>query len=307
MNPIVSIITPTFNRAHLLPRLWASIERQTLQSFQWVVVDDGSTDNTREIVAAFNDQRIIYVHQNNAGVNRARNRGEQEVSAEYVVFLDSDDEFLADTSLREMIAEIQATSPEIAWVGFTTRDSEGKDGLSHLPQERIETAYIDHVCEQRIWGEFFPIYRSDALHISAWPPFNGMEVLRHWRIIKHRPALLINRPARIYHRKQGDNLSGAHSAVSRSASMAEAVSQLIAEHREAWLAHCPCQLGKYQFYRAMYLSLSGPGWCAIPGLAMSVLYGTCTIRRKAIMLAITLLLPRNMRQKLFILRAEYSE
>jgi len=304
VNPIVSIITPTFNRANLLPRVWESLKRQTLQDFQWIVVDDGSSDNTREVIAGFNDLRINYIYQENCGVNGARNRGEQEISSEYVVFLDSDDEFFSDTSLQEMVREIQNTRPEIAFVAFTVVDSEGKEGLSYLSQDYMETSYIDHVCEQNIRGEFFFIYRRDVLQNVAWPPFNGMEVLRHWRIIEHRPALMVNRPARIYHRKQGDNMTGAHSAIRRASSMAEAIGQLIAEHRKVWSVHCPSQLGKYQFYKAMYLSLCGPGWYAIPAILIAIRFGTIAIRCKAAVLALTLFLPLSVRQQLFILRAE---
>lgn len=303
MNAAVSIITPTYNRAHLLPRVWASLLKQTEERFQWIIVDDGSTDSTREVVQDFNDSRITYVWQENQGVNGARNRGEQEISGDYVIYLDSDDELLKQTTLQEMLAEIQATRPEIAWVAFTVVDSEGHAGLYHLPADRLETGYIDHVCEQKIWGEFFPIYRRNVLHISPWPQFNGMEALRHWRIVQQRPALLVNRPARIYHRDVGDNLTGAHSALRRSAQMAEATGQLIKEHQAAWLSHCSCQLGKYSFYRAMYLALSTPGFIALSDLLRALRYGNSATKTKALVLGINLFLPLKVRQSLFIKRA----
>ena len=84
MAPTVSIVTPTYNRAHLLPRAWASIARQTETRLEWIVVDDGSTDNTRQVVLAFNDPRIHYIYQHNQGVNEARNRGGLEVRGDYV-------------------------------------------------------------------------------------------------------------------------------------------------------------------------------------------------------------------------------
>ena len=71
MAPTVSIVTPTYNRAHLLPRAWASIARQTETRLEWIVVDDGSTDNTRQVVLAFNDPRIHYIYQHNQGENEA--------------------------------------------------------------------------------------------------------------------------------------------------------------------------------------------------------------------------------------------
>ena len=83
MHPVVSIVTPTYNRAHLLPRVWASLVRQTETNFEWIVVDDGSSDDTREVVLWFNDPCIHYVHQENRGAIEARNRGDSKVRADY--------------------------------------------------------------------------------------------------------------------------------------------------------------------------------------------------------------------------------
>lgn len=240
--PAISIVTPTYNRAHLLPRVWRSLCGQTEQDFEWVVVDDGSSDNTSEVIADLDDRRIIYVWQNNSGVNGARNRGDQEVQAEYVIYLDSDDELYGRATLADMLSEIRAARPEIAWVAFTVVDAEGI-ACSFMPAvERLEAGYLDHVCEQKIRGEFFPVYRSNVNNLAVWPAYNGLEALRHWRIIKNHPALIINRPARIYHRRGGDDLSNAYSVIERAPQMALATNELIKEHESAWREHCPCQL-----------------------------------------------------------------
>ena len=304
MNPAVSIITPTYNRAHLLPRVWHSLLCQSMRNFQWIVVDDGSTDNTTNIVEEFADLRITYIWQHNSGVNVARNHGHQKVLADFIIYLDSDDELLNESTLAEMLDEIRGTRPEIAWVAFTVVDNEGNHDLYHLSADRLEAGYLDHICGQKLWGEFFPIYRRDTMEISAWPPYNGYEVLRHWRIIKHRPALLINRPARIYYKQGGDNLTGAHAVIRRSASMAEAVKELISEHQSAWLENCPCQLGKYSFYRGMYLALSTFGYRAVPNLVSAIRYGSLYVKIKAVMLlVISLLIPLGYRKWLFTKRA----
>ena len=303
MTPSVSIVTPTYNRGHLLPRVWASLSRQTEQNFQWIVVDDGSTDDTRRTVSQFADPRICYVSQSNTGVNGARNRGDQEIKADFVIYLDSDDELYDDITLEQMLAEIKATRPEIAWVAFTVVDEKGQAGLSHLQVDRFESNYIDHVCERKISGEFFPIYRRDATSGSPWPPFNGLEALRHWQIVRQRPVLIINRPARVYHRQGGDALTGAQSALRRAPQMAQATAQLIAEHRDTWLQHCPCQVGKYSFYRGMYLAISGPGHKAVKDLLVAISYGDGRFRLKAIGLLFSLVFPLSWRKQLFLVRA----
>ena len=303
MKPAVSIVTPTWNRAALLPRIWVSLRSQTEQNFEWIVVDDGSTDNTREVMAGFADPRIHYLWQENAGVNGARNRGDREIQAEFVVYLDSDDEFYGADALAMMLQEIRATRPEIGWVGFTVVDEAGRRCQCKLDAERLEVDYLDQICEQVFHGEFCAIYRSNVRELAAWPPYNGLEALRHWRIAKSRPALILNRPARIYHRNGGDNLTGARSLVRRAGEMARALQDLITEHQAGWEKACPSQVGKYRFYRAMYLALSAPAWRVLPDLFQAVTRGSAPIRRKALFLGVSLFMPLSVRQWLFVMRA----
>jgi len=74
--PKVSVVIPTYNRAHLVGRAIRSVLNQTYQDFEIIVVDDGSTDNTKEVVKSFNDPRIRYIrHEKNRGGSAARNTG----------------------------------------------------------------------------------------------------------------------------------------------------------------------------------------------------------------------------------------
>ena len=91
----VSVIIPTYNRAHLVGRAIRSVLNQTYQDFEIIVVDDCSTDNTEEIVKGFNDHRIRYMrHDRNRGGSAARNTGIKASQGKYIAFLDSDDERL---------------------------------------------------------------------------------------------------------------------------------------------------------------------------------------------------------------------
>ncbi|HUU49642.1 MAG TPA: glycosyltransferase [Nitrospinota bacterium] len=89
--PLVSIIMPTYNRRELLSEAIGSVLNQTYENFQLVIVDDGSTDGTKDMIKEYRDPRIKYIFQKNRGVSGARNRGVFESSGEYVSFLDSDD------------------------------------------------------------------------------------------------------------------------------------------------------------------------------------------------------------------------
>ena len=95
--PTVSVIIPTYNRAHLLGRAIRSVLAQTLQDWELLVVDDASTDDTEIVARAFGDSRIHYVrHQVNKGAPAARNTGIRKSRSEYIAFLDSDDEFMPE-------------------------------------------------------------------------------------------------------------------------------------------------------------------------------------------------------------------
>ncbi len=92
-SPFFSIILPTFNRANLLPKAIESLINQDYKDWELIVVDDGSLDNTKEVVKAFDDPRIQYVYQENAERSAARNNGIGLAKGQYIGFLDSDDQF----------------------------------------------------------------------------------------------------------------------------------------------------------------------------------------------------------------------
>lgn len=102
-RPTVSVIIPTYNRAHLLGRPIQSVLDQTYQDFEIIVVDDASVDKTEEVVKSFADDRINYIqHQKNKGGSSARNTGIKAAKEEFIAFLDSDDEWLAEKLKKQM-------------------------------------------------------------------------------------------------------------------------------------------------------------------------------------------------------------
>lgn len=108
--PLVSVIIPTYNREHLIGRSIRSVLNQTYKEFEVIVVDDGSTDNTMNVVSSFNDPRIRYIrHENNLGGAIARNTGITASRGEYIAFQDSDDEWLSEKLEKQM--QIFNTAP----------------------------------------------------------------------------------------------------------------------------------------------------------------------------------------------------
>lgn len=112
--PLCSIIIPCYNHAHYLPDALNSVLAQTYTDWEAIIVDDGSTDNTRAVAAQFTDPRIHYIYQENRGQTAALNRGLELVSGDYVTTLDADD-WLTPASLLERVTCLEA-HPELGAV-----------------------------------------------------------------------------------------------------------------------------------------------------------------------------------------------
>ena len=105
MRALISVVIPTYNRANDLKRALTSVLNQTYSHWECLVVDNHSTDNTDEIIAAFNDSRIkLYKIHNDGIIAKSRNKGIREASGEYIAFLDSDDWWMAEKLEASLVA-----------------------------------------------------------------------------------------------------------------------------------------------------------------------------------------------------------
>jgi glycosyltransferase involved in cell wall biosynthesis len=110
-GPLVSVVIPTFDRAKTISRAVESVLQQTYRPIDVVVVDDGSTDGTRDVLHTYGS-RIVYVFQDNAGPSAARNRGIRESKGDLIAFLDSDDLWLA-TKLERQVDLLQQADEDV--------------------------------------------------------------------------------------------------------------------------------------------------------------------------------------------------
>jgi glycosyltransferase involved in cell wall biosynthesis len=116
VKPTISVIIPTYNRAHLVGRAILSVLQQTYRDFEIIVVDDSSADNTEEVVKSFDDERIRYFKRNkNRGGAAARNTGVKLAQGKFIAFLDSDDEWFPE-KLRKQIALINKSPDSVGAV-----------------------------------------------------------------------------------------------------------------------------------------------------------------------------------------------
>ena len=111
--PKVSVVIPTYNRARFIDEAIQSVLAQTFVDFEIVIVDDGSTDNTKEVVDSFKDHRIRYTYQENQGLPAAGNRGFELSRGEYIAFFSSDD-VLVENALEKGV-EVLDRHPEVAF------------------------------------------------------------------------------------------------------------------------------------------------------------------------------------------------
>lgn len=114
---LISVVIPLFNKNKYILRAINSVLTQTYQNFEIIVVDDGSTDDGPSIVESIKDDRITLIRQENSGVSVARNTGVQQARAEWVAFLDADDEYLPDF-FEHVIRFLGSNTPKtISFVG----------------------------------------------------------------------------------------------------------------------------------------------------------------------------------------------
>jgi len=136
-KPVVSVIIPTFNRALTIDRAIMSVLNQTYPDFEIIVIDDGSTDNTKEKINNLSDIRIKYInHPENKGAAAARNTAIKKAKGKYIAFLDSDDEWLPQ-KLKEQVNTIMRTAEKVGVV-YTGTYRKIKDKTYYIPNPKID-------------------------------------------------------------------------------------------------------------------------------------------------------------------------
>jgi glycosyltransferase involved in cell wall biosynthesis len=123
--PYFSIVIPTFNRAHLLMGTVMEVLSQNFTDFELIIADDGSSDNTKEIVEKISDSRVIYKFQTNSGVSAARNFGASFAQGKYLIFLDSDDK-VSKSWLEDYDNVLSKNNVELVFSNMEKRNQDGK-------------------------------------------------------------------------------------------------------------------------------------------------------------------------------------
>lgn len=173
--PLVTVLTPTYNRAHTLPRLYESLVAQTFRDFEWVVVDDGSHDDTESLVESWIEDgglEIRYQRQSNLGQFAAVNCGLELAQGEFTTIVDSDDRLLPEAlaTLIDRWSEV----PEENRRGFSgvvglCAYVDGRIVGDPFPTDPLDCDPVELVYIHRITGDKHSLLRTDVLREFPFP------------------------------------------------------------------------------------------------------------------------------------------
>lgn len=173
----LTVFTPAYNRAHTLPRTYKSLLAQDCKEFVWLIVDDGSIDNTAELVESWieneNGFEIRYIHKENGGMHTAHNTAYECMDTELNVCIDSDDE-LAEGAVRLILEKWECVKDK-GYAGLIGLDAElgtGKVIGKGFPPEMVETSVIGYYSNGGA-GDKKLVYKTEI--IKKYPPYPVFE------------------------------------------------------------------------------------------------------------------------------------
>lgn len=175
----ISIITPTYNRAHTLPRCFESLMKQNYDDFEWIIVDDGSTDDTQKLVESMiknSKFKIKYLYQKNQGKHIAHNLAVSNAEGELTVCVDSDD-YLVESTLSRISTYWNENKDEI-YIGIVAKrgDNQLNPICSKLPQIKSCTMYqLTHT--YNVVGDTVLFYKTDLLKKELFKRFSKEKFL----------------------------------------------------------------------------------------------------------------------------------
>ena len=176
--PLITIFTPAYNRAHTLPRTYKSLLNQSSKDFIWLIVDDGSSDNTQSLVHEWqkkeNGFEIKYIYKENGGMHTAHNTAYENINTELNVCIDSDDA-LAPEAVEKIAKKWKEVkdNPNIAGLIGLDADFSGKVIGSGFPDGMEETTLVGFYARGGT-GDKKLVYRTDVIRkVPPYPVFEG--------------------------------------------------------------------------------------------------------------------------------------
>lgn len=166
----LTIFTPAFNRAHLLPRLYESLKHQTCQDFCWLVVDDGSTDGTADLISLYiaeNRVQIHYLFQENQGMHGAHNTAYANMETELNTCIDSDD-FMPTDAVEKILNKWKSVQNKEQYSGLVGLDADLSGNLIGT-EFKTEKITLEDFYLQGGRGDKKLVYRTEVM--QQYPPY----------------------------------------------------------------------------------------------------------------------------------------
>ena len=173
----ITILTPSYNRAHTLPALYESLLKQDTDVFEWLIVDDGSTDATRKLVEGWQGEgkiSIRYLHKQNGGKHTALNEGIRLIESELTFIVDSDD-WLPENAV-EIILQYHEKYREMEGLcgySFLRFYPDGKVNDAFYPQDEWIDTYVNARINAGIAGDKAEVFFTDVLKRYPFPVYEG--------------------------------------------------------------------------------------------------------------------------------------
>ncbi len=177
----MTVFTPTYNRAYALPHLYKTLQEQTFRDFEWLIVDDGSNDNTSEVVKAWIEEAslpIRYVKTVNGGKHRAINKGVALAKGELFFIVDSDDWLPRDSLhwINHYYEEVKTDDRFAGVVGSRSYPNGDRIGGA-VSYDILDTDYVSFKERCKIKGDMAETWRTDILRQYPFPEFDGEKFL----------------------------------------------------------------------------------------------------------------------------------
>ena len=170
-----TVFTPTFNRKELLEKLYKSLQKQTFKDFEWLIVDDGSTDGTKEKVEEFLSEKkleIKYYFKENGGKQRAYNFATEKANGELFICLDSDDEYV-ENGLETILKywKKYEKNVDIAGMGYLSTYPNGEIIGSNFPEKEMISTQFEIYNKYGVKGDKGLMFRTEIIKKYKFPVF----------------------------------------------------------------------------------------------------------------------------------------
>ncbi|WP_026558781.1 glycosyltransferase family 2 protein [Bacillus sp. J37] len=195
----LTVFTPTYNRAYCLSKCYESLKRQSSKDFIWLIIDDGSTDNTAELVGKWileESIEITYIKQENQGMHGAHNTAYENINTELNVCIDSDD-YMPDDAIEKILNFWgRYGSAKVSGLIGLDSDKNGQIIGTKLPKELKESTLFDLYNKYAVKGDKKIVYRTELIKKYPYPLFKGENYVglayKYYKLDQEYPLLLMN-------------------------------------------------------------------------------------------------------------------